>query len=211
MLKVANLSLGRGGRLIQQELSFSLNAGEVLQLLGPNGVGKSTVLHAVAGLLEPEQGQVLYGPDDISAQRDTWHQSLFFLPHRLPAHPVLTPVEVLQDSMALKGLTPSVTQIDEALLKVDLLDQADQAAGSLSAGQQRRIWLARLVLSLALLESETFWLLDEPLTSLDKDAQSLVCDLLKQQLARGGMALVTSHQALALPNLQTLTLEVCGQ
>ncbi len=167
----------------------------MLQLLGPNGVGKSTVLHAVAGLLEPEQGQVLCGSGDISAQRDTWHQSLFFLPHRLPAHPVLTPVEVLQDSMALKGLTPSATQIDEALLKVDLLDQADQAAGSLSAGQQRRIWLARLVLSLALLESETFWLLDEPTVGVEEQSKNVINELW-QELNKQGTSIIYTTQHL---------------
>ncbi len=208
MLNVAQLSLGRGGRLIQQDLSFSLQAGEVLQLLGPNGVGKSTVLHAVAGLLEADAGELHWQAQPIEADLEAWHRSLFFLPHKLPAHPVLTPVEVLRDSLALKGLKPSLSQIDEALLAVDLLDQAEQAAGSLSAGQQRRIWLARLVLSLRMLQSELLWLLDEPLTSLDKQAQSLVFDLLKQHVARGGLVLLTSHQTVELDGLRTLTLEV---
>ena len=210
MLQVDQLSLGRGGRLIQQDLSFSLQSGDVLQLLGPNGVGKSTVLHAVAGLLEPETGEVQWQSQPIFSNADEWHRSLFFLPHKLPAHPVLTPVEVLRDSLALKGLKPSATQIDEALLAVDLLDHADQAAGSLSAGQQRRIWLARFVWSLRLLKSERLWLLDEPLTSLDKQAQALVFDLLQQHTARGGMTLLTSHQTVELPHLKTLTLEVAA-
>lgn len=210
MLNVAQLSLGRGGRLIQQDLSFSLQAGDVLQLLGPNGVGKSTVLHAVAGLLEADAGEVQWQSLSIDADRDSWHRSLFFLPHKLPAHPVLTPVEVLRDSLALKGLKPSLSQIDEALLAVNLLDQAEQAAGSLSAGQQRRIWLARLVLSLRMLQSELVWLLDEPLTSLDKQAQALVFDLLRQHTARGGLTLLTSHQTVELENLKTLTLAVAA-
>lgn len=208
MLNVAQLSLGRGGRLIQQDLSFSLQAGEVLQLLGPNGVGKSTVLHAVAGLLEADAGELHWQAQPIQSDLEAWHRSLFFLPHKLPAHPVLTPVEVLRDSLALKGLKPSLSQIDEALLAVDLLDQAEQAAGSLSAGQQRRIWLARLVLSLRMLQSELVWLLDEPLTSLDKQAQALVFDLLRQHVARGGLVLLTSHQTIELEGLRTLTLEV---
>ena len=208
MLQVHGLSLSRGGRLIQADVSFALEAGEALQLFGPNGVGKSTLLHAVVGLLEPECGEVLWHHHAVAEDRDAWHRSLFFLPHRLPAHPVLTPVEVLRDSLALKGLNPSEIQLEEALLAVDLLDQADQAAGSLSAGQQRRIWLARLVLSLRLLQSEMLWLLDEPLTSLDKNAQALVVSLLQQQLDRGGLVLLTSHQTVELPGLKTLLLEV---
>lgn len=202
--------LGRGGRVIQRDVSFSLNSGGVLQLFGPNGVGKSTLMHAVAGLLEPESGEVRWHGQCVIADRDDWHRSLFFLPHKLPAHPVLTPLEVLRDSLALKSLNPSLSQLEEALLAVDLLDQADQAAGSLSAGQQRRIWLARLVLSLRMMQSEMLWLLDEPLTSLDKDAQALVISLLEQHIARGGMALITSHQTVELAGLETLLLEVAA-
>lgn len=196
--------------MIQRDLCFGLGAGEVLQLLGPNGVGKSTVMHAVAGLLEPESGEVQWLGESLIGNREQWHRALFFLPHKLPAHPVLTPLEVLRDSLALKGVKPSVLQLEEALHSVALLDQAEQPASSLSAGQQRRIWLARLVLSLRLMESEQLWLLDEPLTSLDKAGQALVLDLLTQHVNRGGMVLLTSHQPVALAALQTLTLEVAA-
>ena len=206
MLAVSDLSLSRSGRCIQRELSFGLAAGEVMQLLGANGVGKSTLLHAVSGLFEADAGEVCWNNVDIRDDADDWHRCLFFLAHKLPAHPVLTPLELLRDSLALKGLSPAESQLEEALNNVGLIEQADQAAGSLSAGQQRRIWLARLVLSLRLLQSETVWLLDEPLTSLDVAAQSQVLDLLQQQRERGGMVLLTSHQPVALPNLQTLTL-----
>lgn len=196
--------------MIQRDLSFALGAAEVLQLLGPNGVGKSTVMHAVAGLLEPESGEVQWQGESLMGNREQWHRALFFLPHKLPAHPVLTPLEVLRDSLALKGVKPSVLQLEEALHSVALLDQAEQPASSLSAGQQRRIWLARLVLSLRLIESEQLWLLDEPLTSLDKAGQALVLDLLAQHIDRGGMVLLTSHQPVDLPALRTLTLEVAA-
>lgn len=206
MLAVSDLTLSRGGRCIQRELSFGLAAGEVMQLLGANGSGKSTLLHAVSGLLEADAGEATWNKADIFSAPDDWHRSLFFLAHKLPAHPVLTPLELLRDSLALKGLSPAESQLEEALNDVGLLEQADQAAGSLSAGQQRRIWLARMVLSLRLLQSETIWMLDEPLTSLDVNAQQQVLDLLQQQRERGGMVLLTSHQPVALENLQTLTL-----
>lgn len=208
MLEVNALTLSRGGRCIQRDVSFSLARGEALQLFGSNGVGKSTLLHALVGLLEPDTGEVLWHQQPLSYDRESWHRGLFFLPHKLPAHAVLTPLEILRDSLALKGISPSRQQLEEALLAVELLDQADQAAGSLSAGQQRRIWLARLVLSLRLLQSEVLWLLDEPLTSLDKNAQALVVSLLRQQMQRDGMVLLTSHQTVELAGLKTLLLPV---
>lgn len=208
MLEVSELTLSRGGRCIQRELSFGLAAGEVMQLLGVNGAGKSTLLHAVSGLMEADSGEVIWNKTNIDHDADDWHRSLFFLAHKSPAHPVLTPLELLRDSLALKGLSPAESQLEEALNDVGLLEHADQAAGSLSAGQQRRVWLARLVLSLRLLQSETVWLLDEPLTSLDVDAQAQVLSLLQQQCARGGMVLLTSHQPVNLPNLQTIALSL---
>lgn len=206
MLEVKQLTLMRGARCIQRDLSFALGSGDVMQLLGANGAGKSTLLHAVAGLLEPESGSVVWNETDLTIDTADWHRSLFFLAHKLPAHPVLTPLELLSDSLALKGLAPAESQLEEALMAVGLLQQADQPAGTLSAGQQRRIWLARLVLSLRLLQSELVWLLDEPLTSLDVAAQQQVLGLLQAQRERGGMVLLTSHQAVELPHLKTLKL-----
>lgn len=206
MLEVKQLTLMRGARCIQRDLSFALSSGDVMQLLGANGTGKSTLLHAVAGLLEPESGAVVWNDTDLTIDTADWHRSLFFLAHKLPAHPVLTPLELLSDSLALKGLAPAESQLEEALMAVGLLQQADQPAGILSAGQQRRIWLARLVLSLRLLQSELVWLLDEPLTSLDVAAQQQVLGLLQAQRERGGMVLLTSHQAVELPHLKTLKL-----
>jgi len=206
VLEVKQLTLMRGARCIQRDLSFALSSGDVMQLLGANGTGKSTLLHAVAGLLEPESGAVVWNDTDLTIDTADWHRSLFFLAHKLPAHPVLTPLELLSDSLALKGLAPAESQLEEALMAVGLLQQADQPAGILSAGQQRRIWLARLVLSLRLLQSELVWLLDEPLTSLDVAAQQQVLGLLQAQRERGGMVLLTSHQAVELPHLKTLKL-----
>lgn len=183
----------RGEHRVLAGVSFELARGECLHVLGPNGSGKTTLLRVVAGLLEPEQGSVHWGGRPTREQRDAWCAAFSYLAHSDGLKPELTARENLAFEIGLRRRVQDA-ELDEALARVGLAGR-DQAAGTLSAGQRRRLALARVVLAEAPL-----WILDEPYTNLDTAGASLVSDVITRHLDAGGAALIAAHQPPAIPN-----------
>ncbi|MCG3862531.1 MULTISPECIES: cytochrome c biogenesis heme-transporting ATPase CcmA [unclassified Photobacterium] len=200
MLSVADLSCVRDERLLFDELSFTISSGELVQIEGHNGAGKTTLLRIIAGLGRADSGQVFWNQEDIQAAREDYHQELLFLGHQTGVKRELTAFENLAFFQAmhkcnqgsdLKG-SPQVTGKDalwKALAHVGLAGREDVPAGQLSAGQQRRVALARLWLS-----NHKLWVLDEPLTAIDKQGVKVLENLFLSHVERGGMVLLTTHQ-----------------
>lgn len=174
-------------------VSFVLSRGECLHVLGPNGSGKTTLLRVVAGLLEPEQGSVGWGGRPAREQRDAWCASFSYLAHSDGLKPELTARENLAFETSLRRVVKDA-ELDDALARVGLATVRDQPAGVLSAGQRRRLALARVVLAAAPL-----WILDEPYTNLDSNGASLVSEVIARHLDAGGAALVAAHRPPAIP------------
>jgi len=189
-----DIELWRGERQVLAGVSFVLSPRECLHVVGPNGSGKTTLLRVVTGLLEPERGGVEWGGRPTRAQRDAWSASFSYLAHSDGLKPELTARENLAFEI---GLRRDVRQaeLDQALARVGLGSAGDQAAGILSAGQRRRLALARVVLA-----ATPLWILDEPYTNLDSHGAALVSDLIARHLEAGGAALVAAHQPPAIPN-----------
>ncbi|EAS64023.1 cytochrome c biogenesis heme-transporting ATPase CcmA [Photobacterium angustum] len=200
MLSVADLSCVRDERLLFDELSFTISSGELVQIEGHNGAGKTTLLRIIAGLGRADSGQVFWNQEDIQVAREDYHQELLFLGHQTGVKRELTAFENLAFFQAmhkcnqgsdLKG-SPQVMGEDalwQALAHVGLAGREDVPAGQLSAGQQRRVALARLWLS-----NHKLWVLDEPLTAIDKQGVKVLENLFLSHVERGGMVLLTTHQ-----------------
>jgi heme exporter protein A len=186
LLTVSDLAVARGGVLVLQGVDFSLAAGEALVLRGPNGIGKTTLLRAVAGLGRAEAGTVSCDPDTIA-----------YAGHADGLKATLSVAENLVFWAAVFGRA----EADAALGTMNLRDLADRPAARLSAGQKRRLSLARLLVT-----GRPLWLLDEPTVSLDTESVALFAGAVRAHLSGGGAALMATHIDLGLPEARTLDL-----
>lgn len=184
------LACERGGRLVFARLDFSLVAGEMLVLRGANGSGKSTLLRVMAGLTPFLSGEIRWGDGPIQADRLAHNSRCHYVGHQDALKPVLTVRQNLQLWQSLRGGTPE--RIDLALEQLGIARLADLPARLLSAGQRRRLALARLVAIAAPL-----WLLDEPATALDADGAARLERILRDHLAGGGRVVLSSHGEVA--------------
>lgn len=186
-LEISQLACIRDDRVLFENLNFQLNAGELLQIEGHNGSGKTSLLRILCGLSLPESGQIFWKNQDIEEDKSRYWQDLSYIGHAPGIKAELTPLENLQMAKAL-GAQPAQISLESALEQVGLYGFEDVPTRTLSAGQQRRVALARL-----LTNNVQLWILDEPFTALDKKAIQMVESLLDQHAQRGGMAIVTSH------------------
>jgi len=196
LLQATGLAAFRGERLVFRDLDFAVAPGGALLLTGPNGSGKSTLLRLLAGLLRPDAGLLLWDGEDALSNLPVHARRVAYVGHQDAVKPGLTAAENLHFAARLAG-----THACEALAAVGLEDLADLPARMLSAGQRRRLALARLALSRA-----PIWLLDEPTLGLDAASVERLGGLLKAHRARGGMAVVATH--LALPVLEAMELRL---
>ncbi len=200
LLKLNNISVWRGEVLLINDLSFSLDAGGVVQVLGPNGCGKTTLLRIACGIGLSDDGNVLWRDQDTLRFREQFHQELLYIGHKPGINAALTPLEnllihtKLNDSMGQADVETDTSQAIIAVLdELGIAEKATITCNKLSAGQQRRVALARLKLQKA-----TLWVLDEPLTSLDKAGHQWVSNAMDTHLASGGAMVFTTHTPLAL-------------
>jgi heme exporter protein A len=199
-----DLACRRGDRLVFVGLSFRLSPGGALLLTGSNGSGKTSLLRIVAGLLAPAAGRLAWGGRPVSVELAAYRARLHFVGHRDAIKSALTPRETLSFWMALRGFSGSrsAPAIDRALVAVALERTADWPNRWLSAGQRRRLALARLLAAPAPL-----WLLDEPMGTLDDDGRARLERMIVEHRADGGRLLLSTHAPFALAGVQTLVLD----
>lgn len=196
MLRAEGIAAFRGERLVFRDLTFSVAAGGALLLTGPNGSGKSTLLRLLAGLVRPAAGCVLWAEADALADLATHAARLAYVGHQDAVKPGLTVAENLHFAATLTG-----GKIIDALNALGLTELADLPARLLSAGQRRRLALARLALSAAPL-----WLLDEPSLGLDSKSVERLGTLLAAHRSRGGLVVAATHLSLPVPDATELRL-----
>lgn len=190
MLEAIDLTARRGSAVLFSKLRLRVEAGRALLVTGRNGSGKTTLLRILAGLTQPSEGRVEIDGAPPLAMRSR----IAFAGHAAALKDELTVEENLRALVALAGETASDTQIRDALAKVELTVRRELHARALSAGQRRRVGLARLALS-----PRAIWLLDEPATALDAAGLRVLADLVAQRLRSGGIVVAATHQPLDLP------------
>ncbi|MGL5031146.1 MAG: cytochrome c biogenesis heme-transporting ATPase CcmA [Aeromonas sp.] len=204
LLDVNNLSCVREDRTLFEHLNFSVRPGDLLQIEGPNGVGKTSLLRLLTGLSQPFTGEVCWNGENIAQCRDEYHANLLYLGHQPGVKAALTPFENLTFYQQLHHLQHANNDLWQILARVGLAGFEEQPSGQLSAGQQRRVALARLWLS----PQPALWILDEPFTAIDKQGVKVLEQLFLAHSDRGGMVILTTHQDLTLMQgrLKTLSL-----
>jgi heme exporter protein A len=191
-LSVEGVHVWRGDRHVLKGVSVALGARELLHVSGPNGTGKTTLLRVVCGLLRPEQGAVSWLGKSIASVRDEYQAALAYASHEPALKGDLTALENLRFAVGLKRRV-TAAQLRAGLERTGVAACADLPARVLSAGQRRRVAMARV-----LTMSASLWLLDEPFTNLDAAGTDLVSGLLQDHVRQGGLALVVAHHDLKL-------------
>jgi heme exporter protein A len=194
ILSVANLACVRGERRLFSGLGFTLAPGEWLHIQGENGSGKTTLLRALVGLSHPAEGEIRWRGETIRALGEDYRRDMLYLGHYGAVKEELTPLENLKLAAAFDGRRLDEREALVALHRFGLKGREDLPVRFLSAGQKRRVLLARLVTRAAVL-----WVLDEPFTALDVKAVAMLSALIAEHLQQGGMAVLTSHQAMPMP------------
>jgi heme exporter protein A len=182
-----SLTLFRGDRCLFRDVSFALESGELLILEGANGSGKTSLMKAIVGMLELEGGVLEWNGSPVGEQRQEFHGSLVWLAHRVGLKADLTLVENLNFESALRP--QSGDDMETVLERLGISRLKPLPLRSLSAGQQRRVALARILMS-----DVPLWLMDEPFTNLDREGRALVLRLVQEHLGTGGMCIMAAHQ-----------------
>jgi len=201
LLSGKDLDLFRGDRCLFQGLEFALNTGELLFVEGANGSGKTSLLRILTGLRLADSGEVLWRGEAIDRLAGDYFEQVTYVGHHDGIKRELTCLENLRLARAM-GI-PSALELDEVLERVELYSYGDTEVANLSAGQKRRLALARLLAT-----DSTLWILDEPFTSLDKASMALFEALFTGHLQQQGMIVMTSHHDISMPGQSLLRLKL---
>ena len=203
MLEISNLACTRGDHLLFSGLSFSLSEGELLQIEGANGSGKTSLLRTLCGFMMPTAGEIRWRGQNIRSLDEEYYAEMTYLGHLNAIKDELNALENLRIVAGLAGCAVDDSKIMAALRRMGLRGRETLPVKVLSQGQRRRVALARLPLS-----SASLWILDEPLAALDIGAVGLMQELIGEHLANKGMVIYTTHQPLEVAGIVTRRLSL---
>jgi heme exporter protein A len=204
-IKTENLHLWRGDHHVLAGVNLAVSSGEMLQVRGANGSGKTSLLRTLCGFMHPEEGRVLWEDRNVQNDMREFHREIAYLGHEPPLKADLSAQENLRYWVGVRRAL-TVVDVEMALERVGAHAWRDQPVRTLSAGQKRRVAIAGVILFAAPL-----WLLDEPATNLDVDGQRLVASLIDEQLRAGGLVIAALHQDLPLKSVEPRRLDLSAQ
>lgn len=203
MLELKSLACVRGERRLFSGISAHYAPGTLVRVCGDNGTGKTSLLRMVAGLSEPAAGQILWQGQDSQRERAAFQRDLVYLGHASGIKDELDPVENLMASSALAAEAIAIEPARQALGEMGLGERLALECKVLSAGQRRRVALARLLVT-----RKPLWLLDEPFNALDPQAVGRLADTVGRHLAAGGLCLYTTHQPVPISAARSVELRL---
>jgi len=198
LLQIRHLTCERDDRDLFNDFDYKFSAGDIVQVEGENGSGKTTLLRILSGLYTSYQGDILYKGEPLSERSSEFQSDLLLIGHKLPIKSSLTVLENLRFLIGIKQ-TVNEKALFSALEAVGLKGYEYSLCQNLSAGQQRRVSLARLYISDA-----RIWILDEIFTAIDLKGVTQLEALLQKKSTEGVMIIFTTHHKLSIPNLKTL-------
>jgi heme exporter protein A len=203
MLEVSNLACSRGDHRLFSGLSFTLHPGQIMQVQGENGSGKTSLLRTLCGFMSPDEGDILWRGESTRELGEEYCAEMMYLGHLNSIKDELSALENLRISSGLSGVELDEKEAVAALRRMGLKGRERLPTKVLSQGQRRRVALARMLVSNAKL-----WILDEPLAALDVAAVALIESLLAEHLAQEGMVIFTTHQPLQVAGMEMRTLSL---
>lgn len=195
-LSARELSFNHRNQTLFADLNFSISAGEILQITGANGCGKTSLLKVICGLYAPTCGGIYWGEDDICNNYQSYQDKIIYIGHQCAIRDSLTVTENLIYYHLLSNSQPIAKEkiqqrLDEALAKLGITASANQLCGQLSAGQKQRVVLARLLLS-----NKSLWVLDEPFSALDQAGIAVLKEMIVEFARSGGVVILTTHMSI---------------
>lgn len=203
MLEVSNLACSRGDHRLFSGLNFNLQPGQIMQVQGVNGSGKTSLLRTLCGFLRPDEGDIVWRGESIRELDEDYYAEMLYLGHLNAIKDELSALENLCISAGLSGVELEEKEAIIALRRMGLRGREMLPTKVLSQGQRRRVALARL-----LVNNATLWILDEPLTALDVGAVGLIQELIAEHLAQHGMVIFTTHQPLRVAGTEMHTVSL---
>ncbi len=204
VLSAHNLKCVKGSTELFSKIHFEIKSGEALVVEGSNGSGKTSLLRILCGYNYPADGEITWNGVPIEGH-ESYQQQISYIGHASGVKLDLTVLENLVFAQRLVGTYRQESEIKEIIRAVGLFKQRNILARKLSAGQKRRVALARLQL-----EERQLWILDEPLTALDKEFVAEFELVLKDHLDKNGMLIVTTHRELVLPMAKLKRINLSG-
>lgn len=203
MLEVGNLACSRGDHRLFSGLSFTLHPGQIMQVQGENGSGKTSLLRTLCGFMMPDEGDIVWSGGNIRELQEEYYAEMLYLGHLNAIKDELSALENLRISTGLAGAELDERDAVAALRRLGLKGRELLPTKVLSQGQRRRVALARLLVSDAKL-----WVLDEPLAALDVAAVALIQEVIAEHLANQGMVIFTTHQPLLVEGMEMRSLRL---
>ena len=200
ILKVKNLNCRRSGEEVLQGLSFTVEAGRNVEIIGSNGSGKTTILRSLLGFIDDYDGEIFWNDSVAASSPKEGDISCFYQGHQIGIKPLLTTYENLKFSSS--GFNSSQEEIASIANKIGLKHFLNRQSSRLSAGQKRRIAIGRW-----LLKDFNLYLIDEPFTALDDQGIKLIEDIIRELNDKGASFLITGHRPSGL-NSQKIYLDV---
>jgi heme exporter protein A len=200
--EIKNLECTRQDIILFQDINFRLNAGDILQIDGVNGSGKTSMIRIMAGLIKPTAGEVYWRGTAISDCRYEYQREISYIGHLNGIKEGLTSLENMRVARDLASNNDAI-HFSNLLERMGLAGMDEVYVNAMSAGQRRRLALARL-----LIDRKKLWLLDEPFTSLDAEGKATIEQMIIEHSNAGGIIIFATHQPLEIKNCTLLRIHL---